>query len=187
MNTPAHAIINLLLLPQSERRQHGIAIIIGALLPDAPMLIFYLWSRLIGVSETQIWKTGYFHPTWQAVFDGFHSFPLLAVAALCAWLAKLRWLTLLFASMFLHACFDFPLHHNDAHHHFFPFSDWQFQSPVSYWNPAYYGQYIGALELLTVVAGSAWLMRRHRQLRLPVAAVLMLYLGFWAFAALVWM
>lgn len=187
MNTPAHAIVNLLLVPGQMRQRYAGAIIIGALLPDAPMLAFYVWARLSGLSEAHIWKSGYFDPAWQAVFDGFHSFPLLIVFALCARLAKLRWLMLMLLSMLLHAAFDFPLHHQDAHHHFFPFSDWRFESPVSYWDPAFHGQYIGALELFVVLAGGGWLMRQHAGLRPAIGAILMLYLAFWAFAVLVWM
>jgi len=37
--------------------------------------------------------------------------------------------------MALHALFDFPLHHDDGHRHFWPFSEFRFDSPVSYWDP----------------------------------------------------
>jgi len=188
MNTPAHAIINLLLFRKHKREQYPAAIIIGALLPDIPMFVFYIWSKLSGHAEQHIWRSGYFEPGWQALFDTFHSFPLLAAAWLIAWKAERPWLSIFFASMFLHSCFDFPVHHNDAHHHFFPFSDWQFHSPISYWDPAYYGQYVGALELFVVLAGGAWLLRTSTQpwIRHSVSIILLLYLAFWGFAALVW-
>jgi len=189
MNTPAHAIVNLLLFSKTKRERYPLAIIIGAVLPDLPMFVFYVWSRLSGHAERYIWKSGYFEPGWQAVFDAFHSFPLLVAAWFVCWHLKKTWLSVFFASMILHSCFDFPLHHNDAHHHFFPFSDWQFLSPVSYWDPAYYGRIVGPIELFVVLAGGAWLLRTsgHVWIKRAVSLVLFMYLAFWAFAALLWM
>jgi len=189
MNTPAHAIVNLLLFPKQRRERHTLAIVAGALIPDAPMLVFYLQARLRGLSEHAIWRGGYFDPGWQAVFDIFHSFPLLALAWFAAWRARMTSLAVFFASMFLHSCFDFPFHHNDAHRHFFPFSDWRFHSPISYWDPAYHGRVMSMIELFVVVAGGAWLLRtaEGRRLKLAVAFILLLYLGYWGFVSMVWM
>jgi len=189
VNTPAHAIVNLLLFPKQIRERHAVAIVVGALLPDAPMLIFYLWARFNDLSERAIWRDGYFDPGWQAVFDTFHSFPLLGLAWFAAWRAGWTSLTVFFASMFLHSCFDFPFHHSDAHHHFFPFSDWQFHSPISYWDPAYHGQIVGSIELIVVLAGGAWLLRtsENTALRRWVSAILFLYLTYWGFVSLMWM
>ncbi len=46
-----------------------------------------------------------------------------------------------------HAAADFFLHVHDAHAHFWPLSDWRFASPVSYWDPRYYGQYFSVFEI----------------------------------------
>jgi len=188
VNTPAHAIVNLLLFRERNRERYAVAIITGALLPDAPMLVFYLWAKLSGQSEHAIWRDGYFDPLWQAAFDTFHSFPLLGLACFAAWWLRADAMMAFFASMFLHSCLDFPLHHSDAHHHFFPFSDWQFHSPVSYWDPACHGQITGSIELLVVVAGGAWLLRTAgtTALRRWVSAILFLYLAYWSFVSLMW-
>ncbi len=189
MNTPAHAIVNLLLFRKEKRERHVIAIISGALLPDMPMVIFYLWERLSGVSERVIWRHDYFGPGWQAVFDAFHSFPLLILAWFAARWAGMSSLTALFASMVLHSCFDFPLHHSDAHRHFFPLTDWRFASPVSYWDPAWHGRTAGSVELIVVLAGGAWLLRTAQGTALGrgVSFILFLYLAYWGFISLVWM
>ncbi|MDQ6971679.1 MAG: hypothetical protein Q9M30_03440 [Mariprofundaceae bacterium] len=91
--------------------------------------------------------------------------------------------------MFLHSCFDFPLHHNDAHHHFYPLSMWQFHSPVSYWDPAHYGGIAGPVELMVVLAGGAWLLRTTGSPVVKHSAgwILLLYLIYWGFAAVIWM
>jgi len=189
MNTPAHAIINLLLMRKQQRESHPFAIVAGALIPDAPMFVFYLWARLSGMSEQAIWRDGYYDPAWQALFDAFHSFPLLALAWLVAWRLRMQTMMIFFASMFMHSLFDFPVHHDDAHRHFWPISDFRFASPISYWDPAHYGSIIAPLELLVVIAGGAWLLRTadSRTLFRCTAAILLVYLTFWAFAAALWM
>ncbi len=122
------------------------------------------------------------------MFDAAHSFPLLGLAWLAARYAGRPTAAAFLASMFLHACFDFPLHHDDAHHHFFPFSDWRFLSPVSYWDPAWHGQIVASLELVLVAAGGAWLLRtaQARRLKTLVAGVMFVYLAWWGFVAAMW-
>ncbi len=187
MNTPAHAIANLLIM-RGTREKHALAITAGAFAPDLPMVIFWVWGRAQGASERALWRDGYFDPAWQAVFDAVHSFPLLGLAWLAARYAGRPTAAAFLASMFLHACFDFPLHHDDAHHHFFPFSDWRFLSPVSYWDPAWHGQIVASLELVLVAAGGAWLLRttQTRRLKTLVAGVMFIYLAWWGFVAAMW-
>ncbi|MPY88047.1 MAG: hypothetical protein GEU99_09005 [Luteitalea sp.] len=137
MNTPAHGILNLLVLPRRGEADAVVSVAIGAVLPDLPMVVFYAWERLRAVPEGTIWGTDYYHAGWQAVFDDVHSLPVLALAWVLARLRQSRWSAMLLVSMMLHAVADLPLHREDAHRHFFPFSDWQLVSPVSYWHPAY--------------------------------------------------
>jgi hypothetical protein len=47
---------------------------------------------------------------------------------------------------------DLPLHHEDAHRHFLPFTNWRFISPVSYWDPEYHGRIIAVIEILFTLA-----------------------------------
>jgi len=189
MNTPAHAIINLLLAGKERRASHPLAIICGALLPDAPMLLFYIWEKIQGVPEHIIWSDLYYHPGWQGLFNTLHSFPLLTLACYVAWQTRMRTAAVFFGSMFCHSLFDFPVHHSDAHQHFFPLSDYRFISPISYWDPAYYGLWIGSMELIVVVAGGGWLLRSSKNIALSrsVSALLLIYLMFWAFATTMWL
>jgi len=82
---------------------------------------------------------------------------------------------------------DLPLHREDAHRHFFPFSDWRFTSPVSYWDPDHYGGYAAIGEVVLVLAVSFFLFRayrgRGRWIVLGVAGVYALFIGF---AVLIW-
>jgi hypothetical protein len=63
----------------------------------------------------------------------------------------------LFASMVLHSLGDLPIHHDDAHRHFFPFSEYCFISPISYWDPRYHGTIVSLVEILMVSGGSVYL------------------------------
>lgn len=54
----------------------------------------------------------------------------------------------------------FFLHNDDAHHHFFPLSDFAFQSPVSYWDAAHYGHIVAPIEVLATLAVSVYMFRR---------------------------
>lgn len=189
MNTPAHAVANLLVLGRRNRTQEVMPIVSGALLPDAPMLVFYAWQKLAAVSEAVIWSQAYHAPRWQAFFDLFNSLPLIALALIVARLAAApRW-TSFFASMGLHALADLPLHNGDAHRHLWPFSDWRFASHVSYWDPAHHGGWVSLAEIALVAVGSVWLWRRHPEVgpRRLVVALAIVYLLYWGFVAVVWM
>ncbi len=189
MNTPAHTVFNLLLMGRRIQPQLIVPITIGSVLPDAPMFVFYFWEKhIMDRPEKWIWSSGYHDPSWQAFFDLFNSIPLLAMGAFMA----VRWgrsrLRALLGSMIVHCLVDLPLHHHDAHRHLFPFSGWRFESPVSYWDPRYFGNIVAPLELLFVLAGSLVLITtwKVRSVRLIAGSVLLLYALFIAFAISVW-
>jgi hypothetical protein len=190
MNTPAHAVINLLLL--SSKRGHkpshrrSAAIVFGALLPDLAIMVFYAWQLILGRSESQIWTVEYYRPFWQACIDSFNSIPLILLAMLLCWRARRYLLLALFSSMLLHVLGDLPLHHDDAHRHFWPFSDWRFASPVSYWDPAHYGRWASLLEFIAVFAAAAFMFRRHAVLRPWVTVLTAVYLLYWIYVLVVW-
>jgi len=125
------------------------------------MFVFYLWQRLwVGLSEMAIWREAYFRDAWQDFFDLFNSMPIAAVLALAARAARREGVALFFASMLVHQLVDLPLHVEDAHRHFFPFTDWRFASPVSYWDPAHYGAWGALLESVLVVVCCGVLRQR---------------------------
>ncbi len=187
MNTPAHALINLWILKREGHPKRSLSIVIGALIPDMVMLVFYFWHLLIGTPEQQIWSTAYYDPVWQAVIDSFNSIPLITIAIMVSWKAQRPILLVFFASMFLHTLGDLPLHHDDAHRHFFPFVDWRFISPLSYWNPQHHGDLISRLEFIGVLFGSVYLYLKHPSTRYWVIALGFIYLIYWAYVILVWM
>ena len=190
MNTPAHAVINLLLLArkpgQNISHKRSATIIAGALLPDLAIIVFYAWHLLLGTPEPQIWSVEYYRPIWQALIDSFNSIPLIVLAMLISWKTRHYLLLAFFSSMLLHVFGDLPLHHDDAHRHLFPFSDWRFASPVSYWDPAHHGQWASLIEFSGVLVAAAFMYWRYALLRPWVAATTAIYLLYWIYVFFVW-
>jgi hypothetical protein len=149
MNTTSHAIINLAILGKTSTWKQPWIIITGAILPDVMMFVFFaIHQFILKTPQRQIWNTEYFKPIWQHIFDVFNSIPLLLLVLIIAYKQKWQTLKLLCYSMLLHVTLDLPVHREDAHHHFWPLSDYQFISPVSYWDPAFYGLQFSIFEIL---------------------------------------
>jgi len=179
-------MINLLVLGRNQDRKKAAYIVVGAVLPDVAMFVFYLWHLVLGTPESTIWSIEYYSPVWQAAFDLFHSIPLALLGILICWKTDRPWLLVFFVSVLLHALGDLPLHQEDAHRHFFPLSDWRFFSPVSYWNPAYYGHWVSRLEGLAVFGAAIYLFVNHSQLKYWVSGIGSIYLGYLAYVMIVW-
>ncbi len=163
MNTPAHAIFNLALLGQKKQPDWNPLIIWGALIPDLAMFGFYLWMKLAtDTPESQIWGVEYFRDRWQTLFDLFNSIPLALLGIGAMLYYKRTGIALLFASILLHCLEDLPLHHDDGHRHFWPLSDFRFESPVSYWDRAHYGHIVGPIEVVLMAIASIYVFRRVR-------------------------
>ena len=201
MNTPAHAIANLLLLGRRQDRRELVAVTAGSLLPDMPIIWFYFQEKVLrGTPEMEIWRESYYREGWQVFFDLFNSLPILGLLVAAAWWLEghrcaarpgrdgSRPLGLLFASMAVHAVCDLPLHNDDGHRHFWPLSDWRFESPISYWDPAHYGLWVALAEIALVLVGSIWLYRfyQHRWGRILVALIGASYLIYIGYVLVVW-
>lgn len=186
MNTPAHVAINLLLMSRDPGHRKTAAIVGGAVIPDLAIMVFYAWQMMLGTSENQIWSIEYYRPLWQAWIDGFNSIPIVTLAILLSWYTRQYLLLALFSSMLLHIFGDLPLHHDDAHRHFYPLLDWRFASPVSYWDPAHHGQWTSLFEFIAVFSASVIMYRWRPLLRPWVIAILAVYLSYWGYVYLVW-
>lgn len=152
MNTPAHIIINMTVLGRGQSFSAQIAVLAGSLLPNAPMFWFYFVERIVrNTPERVIWEEPYFHEPWQILIDLFNSISLIGIGIIACWWFRTKAGMALFMSMLMHVIFDFLLHHDDAHHHFLPFSNWRFESPVSYRDPNHYGYIAGLTELVITV------------------------------------
>ena len=189
MDTGAHIICNLVVQSRSSESRIFAAVLIGAILPDLPIMLFYAWESLVmNSAESEIWSELYFLPGWQNFFDTFNSLPLIVALLALGIYFKKQLVSVLALSMALHVLLDLPFHHDDAHRHFFPFSDWRFFSPVSYWDPKYHGDIMHIVQTVIVIIGLVVLWLRHPG-RLEKATLAFLgvgYLLFQVFVATVW-
>ena len=102
MNTPAHIIVNLLILGKKDEPKPQFVIAADAALPDLPIIAFYAIEKLMWrTPEAVIWTERYYQEGWQNVIDTFNSLPLLLVGFLPSWRAKIETGILLIGSMIL--------------------------------------------------------------------------------------
>lgn len=171
MNSQTHFLIASALLGRRATRQEHTAIAVGALLPDAYMLVFVIYGISQGWSAEHMWSVAYWQAPWQAVGALSNSVPLFA--GLFALSVAARWhaatgsgilgrpLQLVALAALAHLGVDFLTHANDAHQHFWPLSDWRFASPLSYWEAAHHGQLVSLAETGLGMGLIIVLWRRH--------------------------
>lgn len=155
MHTPTHLLIGAAALTRRGERARNIAAIAGSLVPDSSIYVMWGWARLVvGMPEREVWRRLYWTEGWQMASAAVNSVPIYAALLVLGLSRGWTLLTVFAAAALLHVAFDFPFHNQDAHRHFWPFTDWRFHSPLSYWNDAHYGQVVGAVE----VAGALMLL-----------------------------
>lgn len=157
MNTPTHAILNLAILGKKAFPQANLIIAIGGIFPDIPIFIFYFWAKFIQrLPESQIWREAYYQPFWQNITALFHSIPIACIGVAIAYFLNSPMAQVFCLSLILHSLLDLPVHHDDAHRHFFPFSNYRFISPISYWDTRHYGGIVMIIEWISVIVGSVY-------------------------------
>ncbi|AXX98906.1 cobalamin biosynthesis protein CobQ [Profundibacter amoris] len=164
------------------------AALLGGLAPDISLYVMAGWALFVqNIPPDVVFGQYYFSREWMQVFAYDNSF-ILWGALLGFGLWRRKPLVIAFAgAAILHLVTDFLLHHDDARPHFWPLSDWVFQSPVSYWDSRYYGRIIAPLELLMdfILCFILWQRHRGRWARYVVGgttAVLFVPLVLWGVA-----
>ncbi|MGF1570750.1 MAG: hypothetical protein ACFCVD_22195 [Nodosilinea sp.] len=161
MNTPSHLVLNLAILRRPGPLSFTWPILLGALAPDVALFVFYGWARWgQHLPAATIWGEAYYSQPWQDIFALGNSIPLALVSIALGVYVHQPALALFAASMGLHHLEDLPLHNDDAHRHFWPFSDRRIISPVSYWDVNHHGLVGASLELGLVLIASVYLWRR---------------------------
>lgn len=188
MNTPSHLIINAALRKYTATRGLNIprgAFLLGAVMPDMPLWLlwfsYYVYFRHIsGDTSVPIWgemfdRLYFTDPVWIASHNLLHSPTLVLAVVALLWRARHhprgRWWFWFMVGCLAHTAIDIPLHVDDGPLLFFPF-EWsiRFQSPVSYWDPRYYGREFTLFELLLDLAllgylAAPWFARRVERWR----------------------
>ena len=161
MNTPAHLIFAAAAFARPGQPRLNTATLLGAVLPDLSLYGMVFWNRFVrGLSFDEIFGQSYYSAFWQQVFAIDNSIPLWLMVLAAAIFAKSAVLIGFAGAGCLHLALDLPLHHDDGRMHFWPFSDWIFKSPLSYWDSDHYGGIIGPLEGLVALACLVVLWRR---------------------------
>ena len=162
MTTHSHAILNIALLSKRDKPFLHRYAFIGAVIPDLPLFIFFIVESVIRKTpQRELWGSVYFTEAWQNFFDIFNSVPLILILlGIGYYLLNSEKITVFAWSLLIHCVFDFLTHHDDGHHHFFPLSDFVFESPISYWDRDHYAAIVAPIERVVILAASIYLFPR---------------------------
>lgn len=172
-------LIGAALFGRSDRPKAMFAAFAGGLTPDLPMfLMVFMATRFSGIPEHEVFGTLYFSESWQRVFALDHSFFVWMALIVSGLVLRFPAVVAFAGAAFAHAAIDFVTHSDDARRQLLPFSDRVFQSPISYWDPAHYGEIIAPIEAGLAIALTAVLLWRLEQwwargLTLLVSAILL--------------
>lgn len=185
METYSHAFFTWALAKHGIKagRAAGVAGALGATFPDLPSFAAtgyyvgtaYLWEGWDAMASEEMLDAIYFTGPFGAMGSALHS--VVPVALLLVLYRALglgrhdhrRILLWFLLGWFGHTIADFLTHVDDARPLFWPISDWEWSSPVSYYNPLYYGREFFMVNHGLMLLIVLWLlvMRIIRQRRAP--------------------
>lgn len=155
--TQTHLLIAAAAFTKPGQTKRNIAVLTGALIPDAAIYLLFGYSMIAGIPQSTLWNETYWQANWQIWITIGNSIPLylgLLIAALLLSAPKegrQSWQSLpaVFALAALtHLAGDLPVHNDDAHIHFWPLTEWRFNSPISYWDRNHHAGVFAPLEML---------------------------------------
>ena len=148
MNTPAHLLLGAAAFGKPDKRGTFSAALLGAFAPDMSLYLMVtvsIWG--MGIPADTVFRELYYSDAWQSVFAIDNSFVLWGLAlGLAIWRRSAVFTAFCGAAM-LHLALDFPLHTHDARQHFWPLTNWVFESPVSYWDNAAHAGVVSPIAL----------------------------------------
>lgn len=187
--TQTHFLVaaTLFCSPNRPARQN-MAVLLGAFVPDMAIYGLFIWSKMAGVAEQQLWNVIYFSEpmlTYTAIGNSAPLYALIGILGIAmvraastetaphvagAPIGLERFIApshtnvlLLFALAALtHVAGDLPVHVDDAHPHFWPLTGWRFISPVSYWDRAHFGGVFSLIEAACGILLAAILFQRFK-------------------------
>lgn len=173
MITTAHILLAGAVFARRDERRVAYAAFAGGLVPDLSLFLMAGWYLFVLDEPPQaVFGIYFYSEDWQSVFALDNSIPLWGTLLVLAFWRDIRWLLAFSGGGLLHVVADLLLHNTDARRHFWPFSDWVFRSPVSYWDPAYYGAIFAPIEAGLVLISAVVLVRRLKLWDLRGVAVL---------------
>lgn len=180
MNTPAHLILGLAACSRRSKPGSGRWAALGSLIPDLSLYLMAGIALLVmQIPAEQVFGELYYSAWWQAVFSVDNSAVLWGLVLLVALKLKSVPLIAVSSAALLHIALDFPLHHDDGRAHFWPVSEWVFQSPFSYWDSNHHASIIAPLGIIVVLISAVVLWRRWSDWRRRAVVVLACIAELW--------
>ncbi len=143
--------------------------VLGGVLPDLSLYLLVFNSLVLrGESTDKVFGEYYFSDEWQSIFSIDNSFFVWALVIAIGFYWKREWVWVLGVACVVHLLGDFPLHHDDGRAHFWPVSDWVYQSPLSYWDVNHHARIVAPLEGLLCIVLYAFLFWKFRSRRARV-------------------
>ena len=174
MNTPAHLIFGLTAFGKAGKPAIVGAALAGSLIPDLSLYLMAGWHlQVLGTPPQTVFGELYFSDAWQSIFRIDNSIILWGIALALAVMMRSAIGFALCGAALMHLGLDFLLHNDDGRAHFWPISNWIFQSPVSYWDPDHYGTIVGALEVAVSVLCCGVLWQRFKGMWMRILIVLL--------------
>jgi len=159
MNTPAHLILGAALFSKRDNTRLLTGALLGGLLPDISLYVMAGVSLFIlGISPDVVFNDLYFSDNWQLVFSVDNSFLIWTAVFAAAFYFKSPFFIALASAALLHLVCDFGLHNDDARIHFWPLSNWRFESPFSYWDSNHHAGIVAPLEGAAVAIALLYLI-----------------------------
>jgi hypothetical protein len=182
MITPSHMIYSWAIAKATKKvpdKRRTLAFVAGGVVPDLPTYAFFFVNTfLLGTSQQLMWDMLYFDSVWSPFITLSHSLILWPIILLFAAILKKNLLKYFAVSALLHVAIDFFVHHDDAYRHFWPLTDWKFFSPVSYYDPQYFGYWVNMSDSILVVALLGWLgtiYTKNTKLQYVIGSLIVLY------------
>ncbi|MEM9970916.1 MAG: cobalamin biosynthesis protein CobQ [Pseudomonadota bacterium] len=163
MNTPAHLLIGAAAFGRRDKRGTTLAAMAGSLAPDVSLYVMVAVSMwVLNIDARVIFGDLYYSDAWQAVFAVDNSFLIWGAGLAIAIYYKAPRAVAFAAGGLLHLALDLPLHTHDARMHFWPLTDWVFESPVSYWDTGAHANLVRPIELALSAVAAVVLFLRFR-------------------------
>lgn len=180
MNTPAHLLVGAAAFARPPRGPALWSAVLGSLLPDLSLYLMAGISLFIlNIPEQVVFGQLYYSRAWQTVFAIDNSFILWGIALAVGFWRKWHLLVIAASAGLLHLSLDFLLHAGDGRPQFWPFSNWVFHSPISYWDSTYHALWIAPISIAVCTLAYVILWRRGLSIPSKLLFALMLAAEFW--------